>query len=230
MQKKLRTYMVVLPLSAMTILVALPSGANAQIAIAEVIKAGIKKVIKAIDLKVQRLQNQTIWLQNAQKTVENELSRLKLNEISDLTEKQRQLYATYYDELVKVKSMISTYQRIKDLAETQTAIVKEYNWTMALFNKDKHFTPEELTQMESVYKGILEESIKNLDQIFIVINSFKTQMTDAKRMELINEAAGKMDTNYSDLREFNNQNITLSIQRSRSQMEVKQVKQMYEIN
>ncbi|MBD1366567.1 conjugal transfer protein TraI [Mucilaginibacter sp. ZT4R22] len=230
MQKKLRTYMVVLPLSAMTILVALPSGANAQIAIAEVIKAGIKKVIKAIDLKIQRLQNNTIWLQNAQKTIENQLSKLKLTEISDWTEKQRKLYATYYDELVKVKAMLATYQRIKDLAETQTAIVKEYHWAMALFNKDKHFTPDELTHMEGVYKGILDESIKNLDQLFIVVNSFKTQMSDAKRLELVNEAAAKMDANYSDLREFNNQNITLSVQRSRSQLEVKQVKQMYEIN
>lgn len=222
--------MVVLPLSAMTILVALPTGANAQVAIAEVIKAAIKKVIKAIDLKIQRLQNNTIWLQNAQKTIENQLSKLKLNEISDWTEKQRKLYATYYDELVKVKAMLATYQRIKDLAETQTAIVKEYHWAMALFNKDKHFTPDELTHMESVYKGILEESIKNLDQIFIVVNSFKTQMSDAKRLELINGAAARMDANYSDLREFNNQNITLSVQRSRSQLEVKQVKQMYEIN
>jgi hypothetical protein len=222
--------MVVLPLSAMTILVALPSGANAQIVIAEVIKAAIKKVIKAVDLKIQRLQNQTIWLQNAQKTIENQLSKLKLDEISDWTERQRKQYATYYDELVKVKAMIATYQRIKDLAETQTAIVKEYHWAMALFNKDKHFSPDELAHMESVYKGILEESIKNLDQIFIVVNSFKTQMSDAKRLELINEAAGKMDANYSDLREFNNQNITLSVQRSRSQLEVKQVKQMYEIN
>jgi len=222
--------MVVLPLSAMTILVALPTGANAQVAIAEVIKAAIKKVIKAIDLKIQRLQNNTIWLQNAQKTIENQLSKLKLNEISDWTEKQRKLYATYYDELVKVKAMLATYQRIKDLTETQTAIVKEYHWAMALFNKDKHFTPDELTHMESVYKGILEESIKNLDQIFIVVNSFKTQMSDAKRLELINGAAARMDANYSDLREFNNQNITLSVQRSRSQLEVKQVKQMYEIN
>ncbi|WP_439695861.1 conjugal transfer protein TraI [Mucilaginibacter sp. AW1-7] len=230
MNKKLRTYMVVLPLSAMTILVALPTGVNAQVAIAEVIKAAIKKVIKAIDLKIQRLQNNTIWLQNAQKTIENQLSKLKLNEISDWTEKQRKLYATYYDELVKVKAMLATYQRIKDLTETQTAIVKEYHWAMALFNKDKHFTPDELTHMESVYKGILEESIKNLDQIFIVVNSFKTQMSDAKRLELINGAATRMDANYSDLREFNNQNITLSVQRSRSQLEVKQVKQMYEIN
>src|SRR5687767_4806526 len=78
----------------------------AQAGIAEVIKAGIVKVIKAVDLKIQRLQNETIWLQNAQKTIENELSKLRLGEIADWVEKQRTLYADYFDELQQVKNLI----------------------------------------------------------------------------------------------------------------------------
>lgn len=226
----MRTYMVVLPLSAMTLLVALPTGATAQIAFIEVIKAGVKKVIKAVDLKVQRLQNETIWLQNAQKVIENKLSRFKLTEIADWTERQRSLYADYYQKLWEVKSLISTYKRIKDLAETQGAIVKEYQWAIGLFHKDKHFSVDELLHMEEVYRGILEASVKNLDQVFLVINSFKTQMSDAKRLELINSAAAEMDQNYADLREFNQQNITLSIQRSASDFELKNLKKFYEIN
>lgn len=222
--------MVVLSLSGTTLLVALPSGANAQLIIAEVIKAGIKKVIKAIDLKVQRLQNQTIWLQNAQKVVENQLSKFKLTEISDWTERQKKLYSGYYEELQKVKVVISTYQRIKDLTSTQTEIVKEYQWAAGQFRRDSHFSADELTHIEEVYKGILEESLKNLDQIFIVINSFKTQMSDAKRLELIDEAAARMEQNYADLKQFNQQNITLSIQRARSELEVKTLKRVYEIN
>ncbi len=222
--------MVALPLSAMTLLVSLPQGANAQLAIAEVIKAGVKKVIKAIDLKVQRLQNQTIWLQNAQKVIENQLSKLKLGEISDWTERQRNLYAGYFEELRKVKSIISTYQRIKDMTATQTAIVKEYQWAVALFRRDSHFSVAELEHIEEVYRGILDASIKNLDQLFIVINSFSTQMTDAKRLELIDGAALHMENNYADLREFNQQNITLSIQRARSELEVKTLKKVYALD
>ncbi|MNJ87484.1 hypothetical protein D3C87_50040 [compost metagenome] len=225
----MRTYMVVLPFSAMTLLVGLPTGATAQIAFIEVIKAGVKKVIKAVDLKVQRLQNETIWLQNAQKVIENQLSKFKLTEIADWTERQRALYADYYQKLWEVKSLIATYQRIKDLAETQAAIVKEYQWAIGLFHKDKHFSVDELLHMEEVYRGILEASVKNLDQVFMVINSFKTQMSDAARMELIDAAAKAMDQNYSDLRTFNNQNITLSIQRAGSGLEVRNLKRMYEM-
>jgi hypothetical protein len=222
--------MVVLPFSAMILLVALPTGATAQVAFIEVIKAGVKKVIKAVDLKVQRLQNQTIWLQNAQKVLENQLSKFKLTEIADWTERQRVLYADYYQKLWEVKSLIATYQRIKDLAQTQAAIVREYQWAIGLFHKDKHFSVDELLHMEEVYRGILEASVKNLDQVFMVIGSFKTQMSDAARLELIDASAKAMDQNYADLREFNQQNITLSIQRSASDFELKNLKKFYEIN
>jgi len=223
----MKKYMVILPMSAMTLFVALPKGANAQLAILEVIKAGVKKVIKAADLKVQRLQNETIWLQNAQKVLENQLSKLKLTEIADWTEKQKSLYSNYYEELWKIKSAIAYYKKIKELTEKQVAIVDEYKWSWGLFSKDKHFRPEELEQMELVYKGIMDESIKNLDLIILVVNSFKTQMSDAKRLEIINEAAHKMDANYNDLKQYNQQNIGLSIQRSKTVDETAKLKEIY---
>lgn len=227
--RTMKKYMVILPMSAMTLFVSLPQEANAQIAVLEVIKAGVKKVIKAVDLKVQRLQNETIWLQNAQKVLENQLSKLKLTEIADWTEKQKELYSKYYNELWEIKSAITYYKRIKEMTEKQLAIVDEYRWAWGLFTKDKHFTPEELSYMKTVYSGILDASIKNLDQILLVVNSFKTQMSDAKRIEIINAAADQMDTNYSDLKKFNTQNSMLSIQRAKSADEVVILKELYGI-
>ncbi|HTN20746.1 MAG TPA: hypothetical protein VL125_09735 [Pelobium sp.] len=225
----MKKYMVILPMSAMTLFVALPTGANAQIAVLEVIKAGVKKVIKAVDLKVQRLQNETIWLQNAQKVLENQLSKLKLTEIADWTEKQKNLYSEYYEELWKIKSSIAYYKRIKDLSQKQADILDEYKWAWNLFKQDKHFTADELDYMQKVYSGILDESVKNVDQILLVVNSFKTQMTDAKRLDIINAAADKMDTNYSDLKQFNSQNSRLSIQRAKSLDEAAKLKEIYGI-
>ncbi|TQM50684.1 hypothetical protein BDE36_2439 [Arcticibacter tournemirensis] len=225
----MKKYMVMLPVSAMTLFVALPVKASAQIAVAEVIKAGVKKVIKAVDLKVQRLQNETIWLQNTQKVLENQLSKLKLAEIADWSERQRELYSKYFNELWEIKTAITYYRRIKDLTEKQVAIVDEYRWAWNLFTRDKHFTPEELSFMESVYKGILDASIKNVDQILLVVNSFKTQMTDAKRLEIINTAAAQIDENYTDLKKFNTENSLLSIQRAQSADEVTVLRELYGI-
>ncbi|MEJ5996255.1 conjugal transfer protein TraI [Pedobacter sp. Du54] len=226
-KKFMKKYMVMLPMSAMTLFVALPKNADAQIAVVEVIKAGVKKVIKAVDLKVQRLQNETIWLQNAQKVLENQLSKLKLTEIADWTEKQKQLYSEYYTELWKVKSAIAYYKKLKELTTKQVSIIDEYKWAWNLFQKDKHFKAEELEHMQKIYSGMLDESLKNVDQILLVVNSFKTQMSDGERLELIGKASAQMDSNYSDLKEFNRQNIALSIQRSRSLDEAAKLKEIY---
>lgn len=203
--------------------------AKAQIPIAEIIKAAVVKVIKAVDLKIQRLQNKTIWLQNAQKTLENTMSKLKLDEITDWVEKQKQLYKDYYEELQKVKAIISYYKRIKEITEKQVRLVEEYKRAWGLFKQDKHFSTEELSYMSRVYSGILDESVKNLDQIFVVINSFQTQMSDAKRLEIINAAADRIDTNYNDLKTFNQQGIVISLQRAKSQNDVDVVKKLYGI-
>lgn len=226
----MKKYMVILPLSTMTLFVGLPKGANAQLAVVEVIKAGVKKVIKAVDLRVQRLQNETIWLQNAQKVIENQMSKLKLTEIADWTEKQKQQYAHYYEELWKVRSMITYYKRIKDLTQLQISIVDEYKWAWGLFQKDGRFKPEELEYMGKVYSGILDESIKNVDQLFLVINSFKTQMSDAARLELIAKAAGEMEANYAAIKKFNASNISLSISRSVSLEETAKLREIYGVD
>lgn len=204
--------------------------ANAQFVIGEVIKLTVTKVIKAIDLKVQRMQNKTIWLQNAQKVIENQMSKTRLTEISGWTEQQRQLYSSYYTELGNIKAAISKYQRIKDITLKQAALVSEYKQAWSLFRQDNHFNPQELSYMQQVYTGILDASVKNLDEIMLVVSPAKTQMTDEQRLELINKASDHLDENYNDLHQFNNQGIQLSLQRSKDLSDTQSIKKLYGIN
>lgn len=194
-----------------------------------IIKAALKKVIKAIDLRIQRLQNKTIWLQNAQKKLENTLSKLKLDEISGWAQKQKDLYKEYYDELMKVKSIIIYYQRIRDISDKQVRLVSEYERAWGLLQQDDHFNSDELVYMGKVYSGILAASMENIDQIFMILDSFTTRMSDARRLELINAAADRIDTNYDDLNLFNRQNMLLSVQRAKTKNEVDVIKTYYGI-
>ncbi len=203
---------------------------HAQDPITEIIKAAVVKVIKAVDLQIQRIQNETIWLQNAQKTLENKMQELKLGEFSGWVEKQRVLYADYYEELWKVKTTFAYYQKIKDIINSQVILVKEYKQASALFKQDKHFSDDEREYMESVYWGILEQSINNLDQLYLAINAFVMQMSDAERLDIINSVSTRMDQNLTDLRQFNIQNIRLSLQRAKDQSEINLVKALYRLN
>jgi len=216
---------------ALCILVLFPrnTGAAVPAAILAVIQAGVKRVIKAVDLKIQREQNKIIWLQNAQKTIENTLSKLKLDEITGWAERQRTLYAGYFDEMWKVKTAISYYGRVRDIMQMQIDMVNEYQRAWNLFRQDDHFNPDELDFMQEVYSGMLDQSVKNLNQIELVIQAFSTQMSDAKRLETINAAEKQMEANLSDLRRFNRENTLLSFQRAREKGDLDLVKQLYGI-
>ncbi|MBN8879869.1 MAG: conjugal transfer protein TraI [Sphingobacteriales bacterium] len=199
------------------------SQAQAEIAITTT----VKKVLKAIDLKIQREQNKVIWLQNAQKTIENVMSKLKLEEIGDWVEKQRNIYREYFDELHKVKTLITYYQQIRNIAGKQIKLVEEYKRAWRLIKKDTHFTPEEIDYMGRVYEGILNETVQHIDQLTIVITSFATSMSDAKRMKIIADVDEQVDINLTDLRRFNTENALLSLNRAKSESEIRMVKQLY---
>ena len=212
-----------------TIGTAIPMQADAQFIIADVIKLVIKKVINAIDLAVQQVQNKTIVLQNAQKELENVMSKLQLDDIYNWVEKQRKLYEDYYNELWQVKQVIADYDKVRDIVRLQSKIVSEYTRAYSLFKQDKHFTAGELDHMFRIYTGILSESVKNVDQVLLVVNSLVTQMDDAGRLEIINKAASSVQKNYSNLQRFNQQNVQLSLQRGLDANDIETVKKLYGI-
>ena len=114
--------------------------------------------------------------------------------------------------------------------DRQVMIVGEYKRTWELVNQDKHYTSAEIDYMYRVYTGILDESLFNLDQILLVVNSFKTQMSDAKRLEIINLAGEGIEQNYADLKQFNQQNVQLSLSRAKDEHEIQTLKKLYGIS
>ena len=106
-------------------------------------------------------------------------------------------------------------------------MVNEYKAAWALFRQDKNFTTEELDFMYNIHTGMLDESLKNIDQLFLVTNAFTTQMSDAKRLEIINTVSDNMEHQFMDLKEFNNQNKMISLQRASEKGEIEYVKRLY---
>ncbi len=202
-----------------------PPKANAGIY--EIIKAAVVKAIKAVDLRIQRLQNKTIWLQNAQKKLENEMSKLKLKEISEWSEKQRSQYDAYFKELWRVKNALATYNKVKNITSRQLQLLEEYKKAWGLLQQDKNFTQQELSYMYRVYSGMLEESMKHLEELMLVANSLRTQMSDGKRMELISKVDSDMESTLAEIRIFSDRNFRLSVSRTTDRQEAERLKVMY---
>lgn len=198
----------------------MPPPVYGQLGIIEIIRQGVKRAIKAVDLKIQRLQNQSIWLQNAQQVLENTLSKLKLSQIAEWTDKQREQYQKYYQELSQVRSWISQYTRLKEMTDRQISLVKEYQRVWTIIRSAEVYSTEELEFMARVYNGMLDESFRSVEQLSQVVRSFSLDMSDAARLTLINQAADRLQVNYNDLRRFNTENLLLGLQREHQQREI----------
>jgi hypothetical protein len=200
---------------------------EAQIPVVSLVSGIIKKVIVAIDLKVQQLQNQTIALQNAEQSLENNLHLSSLNDINGWLGKEKNLYQQYYKELATVRTIIADYDEVKRIINQQKQLVAEYNNANSLFHQDKHFSVSELNQMSNVYGGIMEESVRNLQEVITAVTAIGTQMSDAERLLLVHHATTGMQKNLDDLRQFNNNNVQLSLMRAKDEQDRQQVKQLY---
>ena len=204
--------------------------AHAQIGIAEVIKAGIKRVVRAVDLKVQRLQNRTIWLQNAQKVLENSLSKLRLQEISEWTNKHTEQYREHYQQFSQVRSAITGFRKVRQVVQIQLDLVQEYSEVWDLLKGDPVFSHDESVHMEKVYALILDRSLKNLEQVQSIVRSFHLAMSDLQRIQLINETINDLYGNYRDLKAFNRQNLILRFQRLSQKEKVGKVRELYNLS
>ena len=204
--------------------------ASAQVPVVSLVTGIIKKVIIAIDLKVQQLQNQTIALQKAEQSLENNLHLNSLNDISGWLNKEKNLYAGYYQELATVRKVIADYDAVKQVISRQQELVAEYQRANALFHRDAHFSPAELNYMATIYSGILTESLHDLETVTTAIADNGTQMDDAERWQRIDLAAKEMQTNLDHLRQFNRKNVQLSLSRSRDQADRNSVRQLYGMN
>jgi len=195
--------------------------------IVSIITEGITKVIRAVDLEIQRMQTKTIILQEAQKEVENAMSALRLGEIQDWTEQLKDLYAGYFQELWQVKDILSGYHRVKEAIQRQEQILAGCQRAMSLFRQDAHFGVGELNQISSVYSGILAESVKNLEALTEAIQAFTFRMSDQDRMAMIDEAAGNIDRSYRDMQSYTNQTELISLQRASDENDYITLKKLY---
>ena len=201
--------------------------ADAQII--DIIEEAIKDAIMAVDLGIQKLQTKTIYLQEAQKAVENTMQQLHLGDITGWVQKQKDLYSEYYQELWQVKNAISAYDKVVSMIDKQAQLVKDYQKAYAAMRHDAHFSSAEISYIGRVYSGILNQSVQNLKQLYLVINALVTQMTDGDRLHLIDGAGARIDQNYNDLHQFTQQNILLSTQRAKYQNNLDQIKMLYGI-
>jgi hypothetical protein len=149
------------------------------------------------------------------------------NTIKDISFGNFSLHKGFLDALMEVSPVVKKYKRVADIINYQILIVKQYKKSFQQFKEDGSFTPQELDYLGKVYSNLFNESIKNIDELFIVVTAGELRMTDDERLTMIDKIYDRIVDQFSFLQDFNSSAAYLSLQRKFERSEIEMSKKIY---
>ena len=150
--------------------------------------------------------------------------------IKDISEGNFSLHKTFLDRLLEVNPIVRDYKRIGDIISGQLALVREHKNAFSHFKQSRSFSPKEIDYMQQVYSGLLDASLKNLEELAVILTSGKVRMSDDERLQAIDRLYSNIEDELAFLREFNGSTYVLMYQREKDQMEINQSRKVNGLN
>ena len=147
--------------------------------------------------------------------------------ISTIKNKDLGLHTGHIDSLKIVSSSVRNYSRVKGITTLQQQILTSHNKVYPQLIKSNQLTPTELTDFNTIYQSILQQSNANLEELQLVITNGKLSLTDNERIGRIDKLYKEMQDLYGKEQKINNQALTLAAQRSRGSKDNKTLKSLY---
>jgi hypothetical protein len=151
------------------------------------------------------------------------------NTIRDLAEGNFNIHKVFLDGLLSVSPTVQKYKRIADIISDQQSIVREYKSALSRFQGLNVFSSGELSYLGSVYQNLLNSSVKNLDELLMVVTANQLRMNDAERLTAIDRIYSDVQDKLDFLRQFNNNTSLLATQRQIELEENSSLKRLYGI-
>lgn len=140
--------------------------------------------------------------------------------IKDISKGNFKLHEAFLDGLLEVSPAVKRYRRIAEIIDFQLKLVSEYRAAFGHFQSGKYFNKDELDYMERVYARLINQSLKNLDALTMVVTAKKMRMSDDERLSAIDKIHEEMQDKLVFLRHFNSTAATLGLQRAKVSVEV----------
>lgn len=147
--------------------------------------------------------------------------------IKSITEGNYKLHNLFLDGLMAVNPSVRNYKRIPYIIDYQKLLLKEYKRAYERFRKDPNFKLEEIQYLANVYKHLFDASIRNLEQLLMIVTATQLRMSDEERLKAIDNIFYDMESKLFFLRSFNANTQMLAIQRARAYGDVNTMRQLY---
>lgn len=142
------------------------------------------------------------------------------NAVKDLTEGNFNLHETFLDALLQVSPTVRNYKKVGGIIEMQITIIERYNEARSRFSTSGLFTTGELSYLGQVYERLMNESLRNLDELTMVLTSGQARMSDDERLETIDRIFADMEDKLLFLNDFNSKGAILGLQRAKEKHDV----------
>lgn len=96
------------------------------------------------------------------------------NSVKDLTKGNFNLHETFLDALMQVSPTVRNYKKVGRIIQTQIDIVESYGKARSRFGASGLFTGNELTYLDQVYDRLFGASLRNLDELAMVLTNGST--------------------------------------------------------
>jgi len=140
--------------------------------------------------------------------------------VKDMTEGNFSLHKTFLDALMQVSPAVRNYKKVGEIVEYQISIVKESRNGMNRFIKSGNFSGQEINYFEKVYGNLLNQSLRNLDELTMIITADKLRMSDDERLKAVDDIYEQMQDKLLFLRNFNTTSNVLALQRAKEKNDV----------
>ncbi|MEP7375300.1 MAG: hypothetical protein ABI675_18005 [Chitinophagaceae bacterium] len=134
------------------------------------------------------------------------------------------LHRDFIGSLKQVNPKIKKYTKVVNIIAYQARIIKETKKTLQGIREAGQFTTDELDYCKVVFDNLLEECLKNMDELFLLISSGKLEMKDDERIKRIDALYADMQNKYAFSSSFSDEMGLLSVQRIGEQIEINRSK------
>lgn len=151
------------------------------------------------------------------------------NRVKNIAEGNYKLHQVFLDGLFAVNPAVRNYKRVADIISYQQVLLKEYRRAYDRFKSDPNFSGDELRYMENVYNYLVKQSLKNLEELAMIVTAAELRMSDDERIQRIDAIYSDMEDKISFLRYFNNSTQMLAIQRAKENNDVSVLQKLYQV-
>ena len=137
------------------------------------------------------------------------------NRVKNIAEGNYKLHHVFLDGLFAVNPSIRNYKKVPGIIHYQQILLSEYKRAYQRFKNDPNFSDEELRYLGSVYGYLVKQSLKNIEELTMIITAAKVRMSDDERLKAIDRIYIDIEDKVSFLRYFNNSTSMLALQRTR---------------